>query len=206
MRIVYGTGNPAKLSGMKKALEGLDIELVGIQETGILLPKANETGNTPLENARIKARAYYEALKCPVFSCDTGLYFSNLPEEWQPGVHVRRVSGRYMTDQEMIEYYGGLVKKFGRLVAQYRNSICFIYDENHIYEKEGEEISYEPFVLTDIPHVKRVKGYPIDSISLNLETGQYIYDMAKDVSDVTEAPKGFYEFFKQVLMDIKTGR
>ncbi len=47
MKIVYGTGNPAKLSGMKKTLEGLDLELVGIQETGILLPKAEETGSTP---------------------------------------------------------------------------------------------------------------------------------------------------------------
>lgn len=203
MRIVYGTGNPAKLSGMKKALEGLDLELVGIQKTGILLPKAEETGSTPLENARIKAHSYYQVLKAPVFSCDTGLYFLNLPEEWQPGVRVRRVNGKYMTDQEMIEYYGGLVKKFGRLVAQYRNSICFIYDEDHIYEKEGEEISYEPFALTDVPHVKRVKGYPIDSISLNLKTGQYIYDMVMNASDVTEAPRGFYDFFKQVLEDIR---
>lgn len=203
MRIIYGTRNPAKLTGMKKALEGLDLELVGVQETGIILPKAKETGNTPLENARIKAHAYYEVLKCPVFSCDTGLYFLNFPEEWQPGVHVRRISGKYMTDQEMIEYYGGLVKKFGRIVAQYRNSICFIYDETHIYEKEGEDISYKPFILTDVPHVKRVKGYPIDSLSLDPETGQYMYDMVTDESEMTEAPRGFYQFFRQALEDIR---
>ncbi len=206
MKIVYGTGNPAKLSGMKKTLEGLDLELVGIQETGILLPKAEETGSTPLENARIKARSYYKVLKCPVFSCDTGLYFLNLPEEWQPGVRVRRISGKYMTDQEMIEYYSGLVKKSGRLVAQYRNSICFIYDENHIFEKEGQEISYKPFILTDVPHVKRVKGYPIDSLSLDMETGQYMYDMVMDVSDATEAPRGFYDFFREALETIQTGK
>ena len=107
-----------------------------------------------------------------------------------------------MTDQEMIEYYAGLVKKFGRLVAQYRNSVCFIYDENHIYEKEGEDISHKPFILTDVPHVKRVKGYPIDSLSLDPETGQYIYDMVIDESEVTEAPKGFYQFFRRALEDI----
>ncbi len=202
MRIVYGTGNPAKLSGMRKSLEGLNLELVGIAETGIILPKAEERGHTPLENARIKAHTYYKALKCPVFSCDTGLYFQNLPEEWQPGVHVRRVNGKYMSDAEMIEYYSGLVRKFGRLVAQYRNSVCFIYDESHIYEKEGEDISYPPFALTDVPHVKRVKGYPLDSIAISLETGQYLYDMAENEEEVIAAPKGFYDFFQYALRDI----
>ena len=81
-----------------------------------------------------------------------------------------------------------------------------IYDENHIFEKEGQEISYKPFILTDVPHVKRVKGYPIDSLSLDMETGQYMYDMVMDVSDATEAPRGFYDFFREALETIQTGK
>lgn len=48
-------------------------------------------GNTPLENARMKALAYYETFRIPVFSCDSGLYFDNVPDEVQPGIHVRNV-------------------------------------------------------------------------------------------------------------------
>ena len=52
----------------------------------------NENGKTPLENAEIKAKAYYEAFQMPVFSCDSGLYFDELQEEEQPGLHVRRIN------------------------------------------------------------------------------------------------------------------
>ena len=39
-------------------------------------------------------KAYFEAFHMPVFSCDSGLYFDELSEEEQPGIHVRRVGGR----------------------------------------------------------------------------------------------------------------
>ena len=55
MKLLYGTGNPAKLSAMKQRLENLDIELIGLKDLaaeGIAIPEVPEDGNTPLENAR----------------------------------------------------------------------------------------------------------------------------------------------------------
>ena len=75
----------------------------------------NENGNTPLENAEIKARAYFETFHMPVFSCDSGLYFDELKDEEQPGIHVRRVNGKELSDEEMTEYYASLAKKYGDL-------------------------------------------------------------------------------------------
>ncbi len=129
MKLLYGTGNPAKLSAMNSRLEQLDIELIGLNDLkveGYSFPKVSENGNTPLENARLKALAYYEAFHMPVFSCDSGLYFDDVPNEVQPGVHVRNVNGKCLSDEEMIEYYTGLVKRYGNLVARYRNAICFV--------------------------------------------------------------------------------
>ena len=94
MKILYGTTNQAKLDSMKRLAEPLEIEIIGLKELGKPLPHVEETGNNPLENARIKAKAYYEAFSMPVFSCDSGLYFDELPEELQPGTHIRRVHGR----------------------------------------------------------------------------------------------------------------
>ena len=152
MKLLYGTGNLAKLSAMRNRLEQLDIELIGLNDMraeGKIVPKVIEDGNTPLENARLKAMAYYEAFQIPVFSCDSGLYFDNVPDEVQPGVHVRNVNGKCLSDDEMIDYYSGLVKAYGNLVARYRNAICFVMDDTHIYEAMEPSMESEKFILTD---------------------------------------------------------
>ena len=105
MKLLYGTGNLAKLSAMRNRLEQLDIELIGLNDLrveGKNVPEVKEDGNTPLENARLKAMVYYEAFQIPVFSCDSGLYFDNVPDEVQPGVHVRNVNGKCLSDDEMM--------------------------------------------------------------------------------------------------------
>ena len=113
MKILYGTTNQGKLLAMKKSVEGLDIELIGLRDFGCELPVVNENGKTPLENAELKARAYFAAFHMPVFSCDSGLYFDELAEEEQPGIHVRRVGGKELTDDEMIAHYASLAERHG---------------------------------------------------------------------------------------------
>jgi len=105
MKILYGTTNKGKLQAMKAAVKSLDIELICLNELDCELPCINENGHTPLENAEIKAKAYYKTFHMPVFSCDSGLYFDELKEEEQPGIHVRRINDKELTDDEMIQYY-----------------------------------------------------------------------------------------------------
>ena len=60
MRLLYGTGNQAKLSAMKHRLEKMNIELIGLNDLrveGYTIPDVLEDGETPLENARKKALA-----------------------------------------------------------------------------------------------------------------------------------------------------
>ena len=202
MKLLYGTGNLAKLSAMRNRLEQLDIELIGLNDLrveGKNVPEVKEDGNTPLENARQKALAYYKAFHMPVFSCDSGLYFDNVPDEIQPGVHVRTINGKYLSDEEMLAYYTGLVKKYGPLTARYKNAICFVKDENSIYEAMDEAKEREKFILTDIPHSQiRKKGFPLDSISINIKTGQYYYDLSMEQLDKVAVGDGFLSFFKEL--------
>lgn len=203
MRLLYGTGNPAKLSAMKSRLELLDIELIGLNDLraeGKTIPEVVEDGNSSLENARLKALAYYKAFRIPVFSCDSGLYFDNVPDKVQPGVHVRNVNGKCLSDDEMIDYYSGMVKRYGNLVARYRNAICFVMDENHIYEAMEPSMESEKFILTDKPHSTiRKKGFPLDSISLDIKTNKYYYDLPENRLEQVAVEDGFLEFFKKVL-------
>lgn len=203
MKLLYGTGNLAKLSAMRNRLEQLDIELIGLNDMraeGKIVPKVIEDGNTPLENARLKAMAYYEAFQIPVFSCDSGLYLDNVPDEVQPGVHVRNVNGKCLSDDEMIDYYSGLVKAYGNLVARYRNAICFVMDDTHIYEAMEPSMESEKFILTDKPHSTiRKEGFPLDSISLDIKTNKYYYDLPEDKLEQVAVEDGFLEFFKNIL-------
>lgn len=199
MKILYGTTNRAKLQAMNKSVEGLDIELIGLNDLDCELPVIDENGKNPLENAEIKARAYYEAFHMPVFSCDSGLYFDELKEEDQPGIYVRRVNGRELSDDEMIEYYASIAEKHGgKITGRYRNAIYFILDEDHHYSSMDMSIATEPFILVTKPHEKRVKGFPLDSLSVDIESGKYYYDLEiKDVS--TSVDDGVREFFKKSL-------
>lgn len=199
MKILYGTTNNGKLQAMKTAVKSLDIELISLNDVNGELPSINESGITPLDNAEIKARAYYEAFHMPVFSCDSGLYFEELKKEEQPGIHVRRVNGKELSDDEMIEYYASLAKKYGgKITGRYRNAIYFILDEKHHYSSMDMSIATEPFVLVEKPHPKRVEGFPLDSLSVDIGSGKYYYDLEiKDVS--TSVDNGVRKFFETIL-------
>ena len=197
MKILYGTGNPAKLVAMKRRLESLGIELFGLKDLKAEIPTVAEDGLTPLENARQKATAYYKAFHMPVFSCDSGLYFDNVPDEDQPGVHVRTVNGKYLSDEEMLAHYSALAVKYGNLTAHYKNAICFIIDEEHIYEAMEASMESERFIISSKPHEMIKKGFPLDSLSINIKTGKYYYDLPETELDQVAVEDGFLEFFKQ---------
>ena len=199
MKILYGTTNNGKLQAMRNALKDFDIELIGLKDIEGELPQIKEDGATPLENAETKARAYFEAFHMPVFSCDSGLYFEELTEAEQPGLNVRRINGKELTDEEMIEHYAALAEAHGgKITGRYRNAIYFILDEDRHFSSMDMSIATEPFVLVTKPHEKRVKGFPLDSLSVDIATGKYYYDLeVKDVS--TSVDDGVRAFFTKAL-------
>lgn len=212
MKILYGTGNVAKLTAMKSRLEILNrnldeydkIELIGLRDLGAEIPQVPEDGSTPLENARQKAMAYYKAFHMPVFSCDSGLYFDNVPDQFQPGVHVRTVNGRSLTDEEMLDYYSGLARKYGNLTAWYQNAICFVYDDKRQFEAMDSSMESEKFILTARPHSAiRKKGFPLDSLSIEIKSGKYYYDLPEQELDQVAVEDGFLQFFRHALTEIQ---
>lgn len=204
IRLLYGTSNSAKIHHMKDMIDKLGIEVVSLNDVGNpVIKQISEIGNDPLENARIKAMSYYRELKIPAFSCDSGLYIEGLESKKQPGVHVRRVDGKELNDNEMIEYYTKLVAELGGVAkAKYKNAICLIIDEDNIFEYDGEDIASEEFLITSKPHYKRTNGFPLDSISIEIESGQYYMDVYKNIDSNNEykMAKGFRDFFLRTVL------
>ena len=198
MQLIYGTGNSAKVQHMRHLLSTLDVDIVGIKELDVSLPDIDESGNNPLENAVIKAKAYYSALGRAVFSADSGLYIEELPPELQPGIHIRRVNGRSLNDAEMTAYYSGLARQYGgKLTAQYRNAICFVMSDSEIYTRNEPDIWGQKFLLVEKPHERRVDGFPLDYLSVNLENGEYYLDI--NTQDNIFEYSGFVTFFREAL-------
>lgn len=199
MKFLYGTSNPSKLEHMKNMLKGLNIELLGLKDLGIELD-VEEYGDSPLENAKIKALAYYKASGIPTFSCDSGLYIEGLEESDQPGVMVRRVKDRYLNDEEYIDYYSSLALRLGGTVkAKFKNAICLVVDEDNIFKYDGEDIA-DRFLMTSKAHSIRKQGFPMDSIALDIKTGEYFLNLQDDHDNESDITDGFRNFFQRAIL------
>jgi len=176
MKILFATTNQAKIKKYAEALAKKNIELITIKDLNLQL-EIDENGKDAIENAIIKAKAYYEATGITTIGMDNTLFIENLPEEKQPGTHVRRINGKELNDEEMIEYYTNLVKENGeKLIVKwvYGMAIC-----------NGKEIkthtwSKDHFYFIDKPSNMRNPGYPLDSISIIPEFNKYLVELTDE--------------------------
>lgn len=194
MQIVYGTKNKGKINHMKEILKGLPIEILSLNDfSHINFDNVKEDGQTPLENAKLKCDYYYEKIKLPLFSCDSGLYFPDIAKELSPGLFIRRVNGRELSDEEMIDYYSTLAKKHkGLIKAVYKNAIYCRLTDNITFEKFDRDISSMEFYICEEVVNERVEGFPLDSLSKKCEeTDKEEY--------LNHYKKGFQKFFNTIL-------
>lgn len=176
MKVLFATTNPAKAEKYKKQLNENGIELLTIKDLDTKM-NIEENGKNALENAYIKAKTYYDKTKLPTIGMDDCLFIEGISEDEQPGTKVRRVNGKTLTDDEMIEHYTNLVKKYGKkLTAKwvYGMVIC---TEDGISKFSW---SKDDFYLVDKPIEKRNVGYPLDSISVVPESGKYFADLVEN--------------------------
>lgn len=175
MKVLFATTNPAKVKRYKEQLSENGIELISINDIDEKLD-INENGKDAIENAYIKAKTYYDKTKIPTIGIDDCLFIEGISEEEQPGTNVRRVNGKRLNDEEMIEHYTKLVKKYGnKLTAKWVYGMV-------IYTDEGVSKftwSKDDFYLVDKPIEKRNVGYPLDSISVIPESGKYFAELVE---------------------------
>ena len=168
MKVLFSTKNKAKLKRYKKALEEKGIEIITIKDLNLKL-NIDENGKNAIENAYIKAKAYYEATNMPTIGMDDNLYIDEIPEEKQPGTHVRRVNGKELNDDEMKEYGGKVTAKwvYGMVVCN-QNGV-----EKYSWSKDN-------FYFVDKPSEKRNQGYPLDSISIIPYYNKYLVELTDE--------------------------
>ena len=176
--LLFATGNKSKAKRFTKGLLEHDIKVLTLEDVPINI-EVEENGTTAIENALIKARAYAKETNLPVFAMDDTLYLENVPEDKQPGMYVRRVNEKRLTDEEMIEYYSNLAKEYGTnglITGRWIYGMALI--------SNGHEYTYtwskENFYITSIPSKIINPGYPLNTISINIKLNKYFTDMTEE--------------------------
>lgn len=192
-KVLFATGNESKVKRFKKGLLENDIEIITLNNIDAKV-EVVENGKNAIENALIKARAYAKVCDLPVFAMDDNLYIEGIPEEKQPGMYVRRVNGKRLNDDEMIEYYSNLAHEYGkngRLTCRWVYGIAVINND----KESTYTWSKEDFYIVDKPSNKINPGYPLNTISINKKLDKYFTDITEeDKKEIQENENDVIEF------------
>lgn len=147
MKIVFATGNEAKMKEIRAILADLGAEVLSMKEAGIDIP-IEEDGLTFEENAVIKAKAVQaHAQGAVVLADDSGLEVDYLDK--QPGVY----SARYMGEDTPYEVKNAaIIRKLAGAVGEERSArfVCAIaaaLPDGRILTTQGTiegEIAHKP--------------------------------------------------------------
>ena len=198
-KVLFATGNESKAKRFKDGLLRNGIEIITIKDIDEDI-EVLEDGKDVIENALIKARAYAKGLDMPVFAMDDSLYIDNIPDDKQPGLYVRRVNGKRLSDEDMLTYYSNLAHEYGedgKLTCRWVYGIAVI--------NNGVESTYtwnkDDFYMVDKPSDKIDPGYPLNTISINKKLNKYFTDMTKeDYDTVKEDESDVVEFLCKNLL------
>ena len=177
--IVFATGNPTKAKRFSNGSEKEDVQVLSLKDLNLELD-VKEDGKTAIENALIKARACYKATNMPSIGMDDTLYLEGVPDDKQPGLFVRRVNGKTLNDEEMIEHYISLVKKYGQ---EGKLNCKWVYGLA-VISSDGVESTYtwekNDFYMVDKPSTIVNPGYPLNTISKYKTIDKYFTEMTSE--------------------------
>lgn len=178
-KIIFATENESKSKRFSKGLLEKGIEVINLKDLNIKLDEP-EDGQNAIENALIKAREAYRNTNMIVIGMDDSLYLENVPDNIQPGLFVRRVNNKTLTDEEMLDHYTNLVKKYGN---NGRINCKWVYGLA-IINKNGEEFTYtwckDNFYMVDTLSDKINPGYPLNTISKYKLIDKYFTDITEE--------------------------
>lgn len=112
-KLLIATANPGKVAEFRKLLAGLPIRVIGPEDLTQDVPDCIEQGSSFCENARIKARHWFNHSGLASLADDSGLAVEAL--EGAPGIYSARFAGDGATDKNNLEH---LLDAFTELISQ----------------------------------------------------------------------------------------
>lgn len=137
MRLIVATGNEGKMREFARILAPLGFEVFSQKQAGLSLA-VEETGQTFLENARLKAQAVFAATGQAAVADDSGLCVDALGGE--PGVYSARWMGEAAPYREvklpaLLGKLEGIPRE--KRTARFVSAICCVLPDGTQVEAEG---------------------------------------------------------------------
>ena len=176
-KLLFATKNPAKIKNYKDKLKKENIKIITIKDLNLEKDlEIIENGKDAIENAKIKAQSYYRKTKMTTIGMDVNLYIKGLSKEQQPKNYIRRVNGKELTDEEMVEYYTGIIHKLGG-----EANIHYLHGTALCKEGKIETIVEK----TDLIFLEKrseimTKGYPLDSITWIPKYNKFLSELTSE--------------------------
>lgn len=205
MKYLFATTNKAKIRRYGTKLIEKRIELLTLEDLNIDID-INENGNNPIENAIIKATAYNKISNTPTIAMDEGLFLYNVPDELQPGTHVRRVKGKRLNDKELIKHYISLVNNYGtngELLGYFKKTVAIINgNDTYTFEyKADRKFTNKQSKIID-------EGYPLASIQIVQPFGKFKSELTKEEENlaINEERKNILNFILDIINKIEENK
>ena len=204
MKILIATKNKGKIGSFGEIFDELNIEYCTLADlnVGVGALDIPETGKTSLENAIIKAKAYYEATKMPLLAADSALYIEKFPEDKQPGVFAKRYGGKENSDDETLEIYSKELNNVGgESDGHFLVAIAIVDKDGNMHTKEFK--SHRHFVSR--PCAERIEHFPLRSLIYYKEVNKYMAQMTFEESNAIEGQVILdqKEFIKEIFLCTK---
>ncbi len=175
-KLIIATGNQNKIKEMRSLLQGLEFELISQTDAGFT-GVVEETGDSYVANAQLKARAVHNALGGYVLADDSGLSVDAL--DGYPGIYSAR---------------------FGGVSTQYKDKIKMLWDLLIDVPKDKWDCAFHcAIVLIDpsgrehtftgewqgklLDHVEGENGFGYDPVFYDLELKQTAAQMLPAVKN-----------------------
>ena len=173
--VLFGTASQAKLDHVKALLSQLPVHIVSPADVGLAI-EVKEDGDTAEANARIKALAYCDLIQMPTFAIDAGLTVDAFPDDWQPGVYVRRVrrDDEQLDDRELISHYRErLYQVGGNSSGRWHVGIALVIPNESFYQASYQIETRFNAVPSDVI----IDDAPLSSLMQDPSSGRYYSEM-----------------------------
>ena len=175
-RILLATNNEAKVLRFRELIRHILPSLATLTPEEIALPSADieENGQTLLENASIKARAYHGITSFPILANDTGFFvegegFILAPKRKALEAQNRSDLNQEETAEAILSFWKDIARKYGgRIDAAWVESFVLLHPDGTLHSAE----SRRELILTDQEFGRPHPGIPVRALYISKTTGK----------------------------------
>lgn len=175
-KVLIASTNAGKIAIYKQVCDSLGMATTSLRDIYIS-EQVDETAPDEVGNAILKAEAYHRITGLPVIANDSGLVIDRFKPEDQPGVLVRRFTGRELTDQEMLEVFIEKLNEVGGESEGHYNVALAIIDFNgKLHTQTFKPVHH----FINKPSKVLKKGVPLSSLCYDKVSGKYESEMTPE--------------------------